>query len=794
MEKNEHAIFLDIPSGGRDGKYHSAILTTYAIDLIHFDRQLLNQLHRKQICSVNVFVDHNQMEKCMEYINPIYMKKIGMDYCITNMSVRGAYHPKINFFVGYESVLVVFGTGNLTVTGHGKNHEAFTGFMIDENDKTHRPLIEECWQYITKFTKQCGEFERNRILHEIPDNCIYLDSSYVIKPHKMWKVQDGLDAALLYNEPKYGIMQQIIDLVPLDDVQIVTVISPYFDMCGESLISFTKICPNAKINVLIHEDCSLPPCEIPQNKRIVFYDFNETKRSKDKFRTYDRQLHAKIIHFKTSYSEFCVIGSANATIAGLGTMSISGINEEFCVLYHSKKKDFLSLLGLKTKTKLGVRVNNMNRTETSQSSDTNCRLRILSAQFENEKLIVCCNEKIHDEIIVAVDDGIKILSFKSKCDEKGIYVIETKLDKVPSTCYIVNKDKKRISNIVFINLIDLLETTNPSKTSRSLNRFISRIENEGYEGMEIADILSDIMWDLIAEQDESINPIVKAPSGGYRNKDNTLPEIKYNEEYDNDEVKSSRLLLLDRTSRLIECIEDSIRRKIRSIEDAIIDEEEEGTPETCNNREIDNQDEILVSNDYIDDYGNMSTSVLSNYQEMIKKRHEQVRNTGDRTITKDDMNFFSLSIFAAVEICFLNRLRYQFDEPDDMTRSISQKRLYDSLDSSIYFTGMDAIDRFVRFCKSMNKGMPVDDSYKKVTCRTMKYAILYGTLFYCFATKNILLAKEKQVLQAIRSLASIFGMPSLEYLNDELTPISERYDYVFRMRDVGKLMDRLNQE
>ncbi len=164
MEKNEHDILGDIPSGGKNGKYHSAVLTTYAIDLIHFDSQLLNKLHRKQICSVNVFADYNQMEKSMEYINPVYMRNIGKDYCVTSMNSLGAFHPKINFFVGDESVLVVFGTGNLTVTGHGKNHEAFTGFMIDENDDLHRPLIEECWQYITQFSKQCCDFEQNRIL------------------------------------------------------------------------------------------------------------------------------------------------------------------------------------------------------------------------------------------------------------------------------------------------------------------------------------------------------------------------------------------------------------------------------------------------------------------------------------------------------------------------------------------------------------------------------------------------------------------------------------------------------
>lgn len=285
MEKNEHTILLDIPGGGKNGKYHSALLTTYAIDLIHFDNQILNMLHRKQICSVNVFVDANQMQRSIEYVTPFYMRNIGREYCITSINSVGAFHPKINFFVGDESVLVVFGTGNLTVTGHGKNHEVFTGFMIDETDRTHRPLIEECWRYLIQFVDQCGNFECNRILHEIPDNCIYLDSSYKIIPHSMHEVQKGLFASLLYNEPKSSILQQISKLVPLSEVQKVTVLSPYFDENGESLITLSRICPNATINVLMQKECSLPPCKLPPNDKINFYDFNETKRGKITFKT-----------------------------------------------------------------------------------------------------------------------------------------------------------------------------------------------------------------------------------------------------------------------------------------------------------------------------------------------------------------------------------------------------------------------------------------------------------------------------------------------------------------------------
>ena len=148
--------------------------------------------------------------------------------------------------------------------------------------------------------------------------------------------------------------------------------------------------------------------------------------------------------------------------------------------------------------------------------------------------------------------------------------------------YLVDKDNNCISNKLFINWTELLATTNPSKMSRNLNRFISRIENEGYDGMEVADMLSDVMWDLVNDTGDKVSPKIKVSSEDKKQSDLSLPEIKYNSEYDNDDAKSSRIFQIDRTSRLIECIEESIRKKIRSIDDAIIDEEEEGSAETSN--------------------------------------------------------------------------------------------------------------------------------------------------------------------------------------------------------------------
>lgn len=787
MEKNEHAILLDVPSGGKNGKYHSAVLTTYAIDLIHFDNQLLNILHRKQICSVNVFVDSNQMDKSMEYVSPVYMRNIGREYSITPINAIGAFHPKINFFIGDDTVLVVFGTGNLTVTGHGKNHEAFTGLMIDETDTTHRPLIEECWRYLSRFTKQCGDYEHNRILREIPENCTFLDSSFSIVPHSMCKVKEGLEAALLYNDSESGILQQISDLLPLKEVQAITVLSPYFDEDGDSLIALSRLCPNSTINVLIRTDCALPPSGMPQNDRVHFYDFNETERGKRAFKTYDRQLHAKVFHFKTHDSEYCMVGSANATLAGLGTITHRGVNEEFGILYHSTELDFLSILGLKTKKKIDIPTNRI-RHSRDEPSEIKKRLRLLSACYQSGKLIIYSNEEISDDMLLAIDNGIESLIGELKHDKNNRYGVDIKLDKTQYTCYLVDPDKNCISNKLFINWTGLLATTNPSKISRNLNRFISRIENDGYDGMEVAEMLSDVMWDLVNDGGEKVFPKIKISSENKIQSDNSLPDIKYNPGYDNDDAKSSRILQIDRTSRLIECIEESIRKKIRSINDAIIDEEEEGSAETSNNREVEEQEDIFVNKKLLKGYAELSTSLLMKYQNMINKRYEQVKATGDGSITKDDLNFFSLSMFAAMEICYLNRFRYKFDQIPYASRSYSQKQFYDSLEMSISNTGLDSLEKFVKFCNTMNPPIHTDEHFNKIASRMMKYAILYGTLFNKLSRVDTTRILGNRLLKAINSLVALFGKPSINTLTKELEPLSKRYDYVFRISHVENLL------
>ena len=148
MNKNERNILDDIPAN----KFHSVVFTSFSLDLINFDSRILRLLQGKNICSVNVLVDQRQLDQYIEFSIPS-LRYIGKEYSISGILSKGAFHPKMSMFVGNSEILLLYGSGNLTVPGQGKNHEVFSGFYANDKDKKQLPLIKEAWDYLLKYTK-----------------------------------------------------------------------------------------------------------------------------------------------------------------------------------------------------------------------------------------------------------------------------------------------------------------------------------------------------------------------------------------------------------------------------------------------------------------------------------------------------------------------------------------------------------------------------------------------------------------------------------------------------------------
>jgi hypothetical protein len=67
------------------------------------------------------------------------------------------------------------------------------------------------------------------------------------------------------------------------------------------------------------------------NKRISFFSWENTTRGKMEIKgadAYVRKLHSKIFNFQSKETEYCLIGSANATVAAFGSI-FTWVNDEF---------------------------------------------------------------------------------------------------------------------------------------------------------------------------------------------------------------------------------------------------------------------------------------------------------------------------------------------------------------------------------------------------------------------------------------------------------------------------------
>ena len=93
-----------------------------------------------------------------------------------------------------------------------------------------------------------------------------------------------------------------------------------------------------------------------------------------------------------------MIGSANATIQGLGSLSQAHgtLNEEFCVLYKSNIGELLPALGV-TGTKKKIKVSELVREKSVPSQDNSHRMpkpvRLICADLFGQKLKIFFNKK-----------------------------------------------------------------------------------------------------------------------------------------------------------------------------------------------------------------------------------------------------------------------------------------------------------------------------------------------------------------------------------------------------------------
>ena len=99
---DQRQLIKEIPSG----KFHSAVMTSFSINLYYWEIQLLRSLSAKGINFVSALVDSDCLSDQLLKFSKAFSGRRPLDFSLHGYKMKGAFHPKIQFYAGRESVLV----------------------------------------------------------------------------------------------------------------------------------------------------------------------------------------------------------------------------------------------------------------------------------------------------------------------------------------------------------------------------------------------------------------------------------------------------------------------------------------------------------------------------------------------------------------------------------------------------------------------------------------------------------------------------------------------------------------
>lgn len=787
----EKKLYQEIP-GGRN-KFHSAVLTSFSFNFHHFENQVLRTLRQKWISSIMVLVDQRMLNNELGVASE-NLKYLNQSYSVSGIESKGAFHPKINFLIGDNQLLLFFGSGNISPGGHGKNHELFTGFYADKENQVQLPLILEAWTYLLSIADQIEGYSRDRLFRILPRTCS-LFGNQVTSRHEFYRLDEEMEVALLYHDES-TIFEQIVRIIPQDEIKQITVISPYFDEDGAALLNLRNQFNRAKIDVYLPSKYGLPPNKIKNHKSIEFYDWERTKRGKQSISSaedYYRKLHSKIIHFQAGDHEYCMIGSANATLAGLGSESGNTVNEEFCALYKISGIGLLQELGI-TGKKQTVSVTKLIRNDTQITNPDrpyrSKKARILCADLNGRRLQLkyhASAELIH-HLVIYESNGSRVyreLFDTSETHLSALSLSDNILNSNPSYVVFESESGDETSNKQLINFIDKLYHTDPSRGNRTIRQVLTSLEGGTINEFEIIEFINDLNKSR-SSSSGSRKLQGKSSSGNEDDDEISAAEMTYDEavEAAKDQHRSEVIVRGHSSTRLWETISRLFQEKHTSVGEELMDEEEEGSAERSRDRkEADwDQDKIVVKT--IDHFRRMINSVTKLADNYIGQLN-RICYKADHQINELDLGNFLLVTHILTVVC--NFKEYEFAKDEDTESHLKElEQLYTGkmLEILEHFTKLLVKLPFVRYRENDYQKQKFDGFLPKV-----------GYHFWLY----VYLIQRKSWHQVIRDKAELVALNFLHFVDEPdkgfdqyLTRLSAAYkDLYFNSMAVNRYSDQV---
>ncbi|MGI4761976.1 MAG: hypothetical protein ACRYF0_14805 [Janthinobacterium lividum] len=374
------------------GQYHSCVLTCYSFDFQFFELQVMRALRAAGVRNVLVLLDGRYMEKLASRSTGLeFWSSSG--YSLYPVYVPGGvFHPKLMLLFGRQGGLLTLGSGNLTLSGLGRNDEAWGCFQVADPASPTAALFANAWHYV----QACAEPVRGVAAEKlawIRQFTPWLTQLPAPQPGRFHTGSSVGQVALLTNGPE-GILTQALTLVGKAKVERITCLSPYYDQQGLVLQHLLARYPQAQMDCVTEPRWGILPLDLPAKAagRIAFYRWQDCGARQAGGRS--SRLHAKLVQLITSQGEYLLLGSANVTASGLGAGPYQPLNQEASLLLHRPTGNYLTELSIRVSSRrvslaelaAEARLPRLQLPELAADEATGQSVQLLLAELEPEEL------------------------------------------------------------------------------------------------------------------------------------------------------------------------------------------------------------------------------------------------------------------------------------------------------------------------------------------------------------------------------------------------------------------------
>lgn len=485
---SQRELIKEIPSG----RFHSALMTSFSINLYYWEIQLLRSLAGKGINFVSALVDSDCLSEQLLKYSQAFSDRKPLDFSLHGYKMKGAFHPKIQFYAGRESVLALVGSGNLTIMGHGRNLEVWCPVLVDSTKSPAYPFVRNVWSYLKGLYQELGP-EAENIIRSIEENCAILREDFDGAETEHFI---GDDSIRFFTNQNTSLFNQCHEWIGGERIKTITVMSPFYDSKAELVKALYSLYKPQEIRLIIEDGFGALPKRKSIPEYVKLYKWSEIKDScgmkcQDFF-------HSKCFFFEGELNHYMLCGSANASVAAFGLQDVMPSNHEACVGFKSKTTDYFKLTGFTLDDTINADdIDDMVGTQDATEKHGPHVLWIKEASYIYDSFNLSIDNKgveTNASITFYAGNRSLLLSIDKRI-KAGTEIISGRFKDAINPLYveITNKNGELISNRQFMIPTEVMEINNPSPESDYKRKRYREIEAGNFVNGEVLRFIESIL-------------------------------------------------------------------------------------------------------------------------------------------------------------------------------------------------------------------------------------------------------------------------------------------------------------